>query len=108
MPSNKPADAPTATGDPIADAAIKTPESAAMADGADETASGEYIVAPGRTVVTGDGAFGPGKKVKLDDKDAERFRNLGYLLADDGSVFVQTDGPAVNVEDGVQITQARA
>lgn len=61
--------------------------------------AGEYTVAPGRTV---DGK-GPGKTVKLDDADAQRMLELGFILDTDGSMVIRADGPAVNVEDGVQV-----
>lgn len=96
----------TNTADPKPDAAIKTDETAAIAAAAVAKA-GEYTVAPNRTVVTADGSFGPGQAVNLDDKDAKRFRDLGFLLTDGGAVLTQTDGPAVNVENGIQVTTAR-
>ena len=77
---------------------------------ADETNAGEtapektrkYTVAPGRTV---DGK-GPGEKVDLIDTDYDRFLQLGFVLDKDGKQRFITDGPAVNVVDGVQIKPA--
>ncbi len=71
----------------------------AKTDDAVTATKGSYTVAPGRTV---DGK-GPGKTVDLDDDDALRLLELGFILDDDGSIVVRADGPAVNVEDGVQV-----
>lgn len=71
----------------------------AKTDDAVTATSGEYTVAPGRTV---DGK-GPGQTVTLDEKDAERMLELGFILDADGSIVIRADGPAVNVEDGVQV-----
>ena len=53
-----------------------------------------YTVAPGRTVITDDGTSGPGEDVLLDDDEAKRFRELGFILAEDGTPVIRTDGPA--------------
>ena len=82
---------------------VKTADSAAA-----DVTSGTCTVAPGRTVVTADGSYTAGQTVTLDDKDAKRFTGLGFLLDQDGAAIVRADGPAVNVEDGVQISQAGA
>jgi hypothetical protein len=71
----------------------------AKTDDAVTATAGEYTVAPGRTV---DGK-GPGQTVKLDDNDALRMLELGFILDTDGAVVIRADGPAVNVEDGVQV-----
>lgn len=68
----------------------------------DTSTGSTYIVAPGRTI---DGKL-PGDEVTLSDADAVRLRDFGFILADDGSRVVPTGGPAVNVEDGVQVKQA--
>lgn len=68
--------------------------------------TGTYTVAPGRTVTSDDGKpKGPGEKVTLSKADAERLLPLGFVLDADGAIIVRADGPAVNVEDGVQIAQ---
>lgn len=66
---------------------------------ASKTDDHEYTVARGRTV---DGKE-PGEKVKLNADDAERLFGLGFILAPDGSSALLPEGPAVNVEDGVQV-----
>ncbi|WP_242183094.1 hypothetical protein [Sphingomonas sp. CARO-RG-8B-R24-01] len=71
----------------------------AKTDDAVTASKGTYTVAPGRTV---DGKA-PGKTVELDDGDAKRMLELGFILDTDGSIVVRADGPAVNVEDGVQV-----
>lgn len=71
----------------------------AKTDDAVAATAGEYTVAPGRTV---DGK-GPGSKVSLNDADAQRMLELGFILDTDGSMVIRADGPAVNVEDGVQV-----
>ncbi len=50
-----------------------------------------YEVAPGRTV---DGRQ-PGDSVDLDDKDAKRLFDLGFILGEDGSRALLTEGPTV-------------
>lgn len=83
--------------------AAKAPKIAVTAD-AIQSKSGDYTVAPGRTVVNDAGeAKGPGQTVTLDRADAKRLLGLGFLLDDDGDIVIRADGPAVNVEDGVQI-----
>lgn len=74
----------------------------AKTDDAVTAEAGSYIVAPGRTI---DGKA-PGAEVLLNDVDAERMLKLGFILGPDGSVVVRADGPAVNVQDGVQIAPA--
>ncbi len=71
----------------------------AKTDDAVTATSGTYTVAPGRTV---DGKK-PGSTVELDEGDAQRMLELGFILDKDGAVVVRADGPAVNVEDGVQV-----
>lgn len=71
----------------------------AKTDDAVAAAKGTYTVAPGRTV---DGKA-PGETVDLDEGDATRLLQLGFILDTDGSIVVQADGPAVNVENGVQV-----
>ena len=62
------------------------------------------IVAPGRTITQDGKHFGPGDAVMLDEDDAARFEALGFILSPDGTQTAPgTDGPAVNVVDGVQI-----
>lgn len=102
MPSPPPAatDADT-TNKPAASTAAPAPGAAPAATGVGSKGS-TYIIAPGRTI---DGKL-PGDEVTLSDADAERFRDFGFILADDGSRVVPTGGPAVNVEDGVQIKPA--
>lgn len=58
-----------------------------------------YTVAPGCTV----GGKGPGETIDLDSDEAVRLRKLGFLLDEDGKRRFMADGPAVNVEDGVEI-----
>lgn len=58
-----------------------------------------YTVAPGRTV---DGKQ-PGEPVELNEADAERLLGLGFILDVDGKQRFATEGPAVNVDGGVQI-----
>lgn len=58
-----------------------------------------YTVAPGCTV----GGKGPGEPIELDETDAKRFRDLGFILDEDGQRRYMSDGPAVNKEDGVVI-----
>lgn len=86
--------------------AVSKPLVAKTADAvaADATA-GTYTVAPGRHVSDADGSHGPGESCKLDEKDAKRMLALGFILDTDGTIVVRADGPAVNVEDGVQIAQ---
>ena len=73
-------------------------------DDAVEATSGTYKVAAGRTVIGDDGkSYGPGQEVSLNEADAERCIALGFILDEDGATVVRADGPAVNVEDGVQI-----
>lgn len=50
-----------------------------------------YEVAPGRTV---DGRQ-PGDSVDLDDNDAKRLFDLGFILGEDGSRALLTEGPTV-------------
>ena len=84
-------------------------------------AMGAYKVAPGRHLVHGEdhvfenGAvkkkgrvrdYAPGDEIELDADEAERFMKLGFILDEDGAIVVRADGPAVNVEDGVQISGA--
>ena len=66
----------------------------------------EYTVAPQRTVSAEDRDYGPGEKVILEEAEGTRLTKLGYLVGEDGSVAIPTNGPAVNVEDGVQIEPA--
>jgi hypothetical protein len=61
-----------------------------------------FVVAPGRTV---DGKLHP-DTVELSDADAKRFVELGFVLDKDGVRRVSEGGPAVNVEDGVQVKPA--
>lgn len=56
-------------------------------DQAPKTAA--YEVAPGRTVA----GKGPGESVDLDDNDALRFFELGFILDEDGNRAGFTDGP---------------
>lgn len=72
---------------------------------ASATAYGEYTVAPGRTITTDDGNKKPGETVTLSDADAERLRELGFILGDDGTRALPSGGPTVNA-DGVQVTEA--
>lgn len=65
-----------------------------------------HIVAPGRTVATDDGDVGPGGEVMLDPREAKRLGKLGFLVGEDGTVALNTNGPAVNVDDGVQVKTA--
>lgn len=65
-----------------------------------------FTVAPGRTVVTDDGEVRPGGTVAMDTAEGERLRARGFFLAEDGSVEVNTSGPAVSVEDGVRVDPA--
>jgi hypothetical protein len=58
-----------------------------------------FTVAPGRSLVTDDGRFGPGETVSLDEKEGVRLRALGFLTAEDGSIVVRTDGPATTTGD---------
>ncbi len=59
-----------------------------------------YIVAKGHTI---DGKM-PGDTVNLSETDAERLLGLGFLLDEEGNQLIATGaGPAVNVEDGVEI-----
>lgn len=88
---------PTASQKP--DTPATDPVVQAKTDDAVTAAKGRYTVASGRTV---DGK-GPGKTVELDDGDALRLLELGFILDDDGSIVVRADGPAVNVEDGIQV-----
>ncbi|MDH4745828.1 hypothetical protein OMP43_17520 [Sphingomonas sp. CBMAI 2297] len=53
----------------------------------------EFTVAPGRTVTTDDGDVGPGGTVILSVKEGAKLRKSGFLLAEDGSVTVNADGP---------------
>jgi hypothetical protein len=69
-------------------------------EAAPEDALAPYTVAAGHTV---DGIL-PGDTVDLNAADAKRFRDLGFILGEDGARKVATGGPAVNVEDGVQMT----
>lgn len=62
-------------------------------------ATESYTVAPGCTV----GGKGPGESIDLDANDAKRFRDLGFILDEDGQRRYMSDGPAVNKEDGVEI-----
>ena len=71
----------------------------AKTDDAVTATAGQFTVAPGRTV---DGK-GPGSTVELDDTDAQRMLELGFILDADGAMVIRADGPAVNVEDGVQV-----
>lgn len=48
-----------------------------------------YEVAPGRTVA----GKGPGEMVELDDDDALRFFELGFILDEDGNRAGFADGP---------------
>ncbi|MFN3675577.1 MAG: hypothetical protein ACK4TC_06320 [Sphingomonas pseudosanguinis] len=48
-----------------------------------------YQVAPGRTV----GGKGPGESVDLNDTDALRFFELGFILDEDGNRVGFTGGP---------------
>lgn len=94
-PASKPLDAlasaPSPSPDPIDADLVKQP------------VGGGHVIAPGRTV---DGK-GPGETVHLDEADAKRFVELGFVLDKDGGQRVPTEGPAVNVEDGVQVKQAK-
>lgn len=65
--------------------------------------AGTYTVAPGRTVTTGDDSFGAGGRVKLTAEEANRLLKTGFILDKDGAAIIQADGPAVDVEDGVQV-----
>lgn len=87
---------PAISRDPVAagDATVT-----AKTDDAVTATNGTYTVAPGRTV---DGKK-PGSMVELDEGDAQRMLELGFILDRDGAVVVRADGPAVNVEDGVQV-----
>lgn len=94
-----------ATG-PSTDAGTKAK---AKTTNAAEVARGTYVVAPGRTVVSGDGeTFGPGDEVELTAAEAKNLVLLGFFRDRDGSVLIQADGPAVNVEDGVEVRQTTA
>lgn len=70
------------------------------------TTQNTYKVAPGRTVIGDDGEVGPGGEVTLASDEGEKLQKLGFLLTDEGDQVVQTGGPAVNVEDGIQVKQA--
>lgn len=100
-PAAKPVDPNSAPAAPIVPAVAPI---VAKTDDAVEAKKGSYTVAPGRTI---DGKM-PGDKVDLDATDAKRLLGLGFILDKDGSVVVRADGPAVNVEDGVQIAQPAA
>lgn len=90
---------------PVKPAVTKAPTTAAAdtvkakTDDAVDAGKGTYTVAPGRTV---DGKA-PGETVELDAGDAKRLFKLGFVLDPDGAIVVQADGPAVNVENGVQV-----
>lgn len=58
-----------------------------------------YEVAPGRTV----GGKGPGKMVELDDNDALRLYELGFILDEDGNRVGMTEGP--KTVTGVEIKE---
>lgn len=74
---------------------------------ADETAStGDYVVAPGRTVQIDGKDHGPGSSVTLDKAEGDYLQGRGFFIAEDGSVSVSTSGPSVNQEDGVSVTES--
>lgn len=65
-----------------------------------------FTVAPGRTIEGADETiYMPGDEIALGAADAERFLALGFILDQDGSRVLLTNGPATDVEDGVQITR---
>jgi len=103
--TNRAAGAKPATDKPAAPAAAAAAEPviAKTADTIDAK-RGSYVVAPGRTVMDHDGEnIGPGGKVNLTADEATRLLKHGFILDKDGAIVVQTDGPAVNVDEGVQI-----
>ena len=92
VPTPEPSPSPEAivAGDVIATA--KQPDEV-------EATKGEYTVAPGRTV---DGRK-PGEKVKLDEADAKRMLDLGFILDKDGTAVIRSEGPSVTA--GAEITE---
>lgn len=107
-PKNLAAGASPATNTPAAPAAA-SPEESVVAKTADtiDAKKGSYLVAPGRTVMGDDGeSFGPGGKVSLTAAEATSLLKHGFIVDKDGAVVIQTDGPAVNVDEGVQIAPA--
>lgn len=75
------------------------PKAANTPADANAPAVNSYTVSPGCTV----GGKGPGETIELDDNDAKRFCDLGFILDKEGQRRYMSDGPAVNKEDGVVI-----
>jgi len=63
----------------------------------------EFVVAPGRSIVTDRGPAGPGDKVALNRDEGEKLRKLGFFLDENGDIIANTGGPAVS--KGAEITE---
>ncbi|MGI4764564.1 MAG: hypothetical protein ACRYGP_05805 [Janthinobacterium lividum] len=121
-PKAETAPATAETPNPMADPSPQNePNQGAMtlktSDAISVSGKGKFKIAPGRsllhaTIVENDGVktarnkgYNPGDEIELDAEEAESLIKMGFLLDTDGSVVVRADGPAVNVENGVQIAQ---
>lgn len=69
-----------------------------------DVATATYTVAKGRSLVHDGKPYGAGDSVDLPVDDGARFQALGFLVGEDGSVSVNTNGPAV--VSGVEIKEA--
>lgn len=107
---------------PATDTKLKIDRGETVVAKTDDTVDGKagsYAVAAGRTVHhDGKDYLGqrrnpkneivPADKVKLDADDAERLLKAGFLLDKDGAAIIHADGPAVNVDNGVQLAPSPA